>query len=125
MNAYKSNRKPTTFARTHFEQSPWLVYLSKHQTAKLYLRDVCLVSPMALLLFGGELKVQHEAQTVTVDGHITLAASARVAVLVRDLRTELQKLLARKLAEPAFDIAESPVLKVIIKLLTNEGPAMD
>ena len=69
--------------------------------------------------------MQHEAQTVTVDGHITLAASARVAVLVRDLRTELQKLLARKLAEPAFDIAESPVLKVIIKLLTNEGPAMD
>lgn len=109
------------FSATHFHKSPWLVYHSKQRTAKLYLRDVCLVSPMALLLFGGELSVQHEQQTIVIDGHITLDAPARVAVLVREMRTELQKLLARKIAEPAFDINASSVLEVIIKLLTSDG----
>ena len=109
------------FSATHFHKSPWLVYSSKQQTAKLYLRDVCLVSPMALLLFGGELSVQHEKQTLVIDGHITLAAPARVAVLVREMRTELQKLMARKIAEPAFDMNASSVLEVIIKLLTSDG----
>ena len=98
-----------------------LVYASKQQTAKLFLRDVCLVGPMALLLFGGELSVQHEKQTIVIDGHITLAAPARVAVLVREMRTELQKLLARKIAEPAFDMNASSVLDVIIKLLSSDG----
>ena len=109
------------FSATHFHKSPWLVYSSKQQTAKLYLRDVCLVSPMALLLFGGELSVQHEKQTIVIDGHITLAAPARVAVLVRETRTELQKLMARKIAEPAFDMNASSVLEVVIKLLTSDG----
>ena len=108
------------FSATEFSKSPWLVYYSKQQTAKLYLRDVSLVSPMALLLFGGELGVQHEQQNIVIDGHITLAAPARVAVLVREMRTELQKLLARKVAEPAFDMSASPVLEVIVKLLTSE-----
>ena len=109
------------FSATHFHKAPWLVYSSKQQTAKLFLRDVCLVGPMALLLFGGELSVQHEKQTIVIDGHITLAAPARVAVLVREMRTELQKLLARKIAEPAFDMNASSVLEVIIKLLSSDG----
>ena len=69
--------------------------------------------------------MQHEQQTVTVDGHITLGAAARVAVLVRELRLELQKLLARKVAEPAFDIGGSPLIELIVKLLTTDGNASD
>ena len=40
--------------------------------SKVYVRDVTAVSPLALLLFGGEVEVSHGSGTVTIDGQITL-----------------------------------------------------
>ena len=38
---------------------PFMVYHEKMRTARVYLRDSTVVAPEALLLFGGNLEVQH------------------------------------------------------------------
>lgn len=40
---------------------------SQVRTSKVFLRDSTMVSPYPLLLFGGELKVKHAQQLITVD----------------------------------------------------------
>jgi hypothetical protein len=61
--------------------TPWAcVTLRQVRTAKVYLRDSSMVTPYPLLLFGGELKVQHAAQTLTVDKWIEFDAAPKVAV---------------------------------------------
>ena len=109
------------FSATHFHKSPWLVYSSKQQTAKLYLRDVCLVSPMALLLFGGELKVRHAEHIVTIDKWIEFSAPPRTAVLFSQLREELNRLLLEKIREPTIELElTGRTIKTIVQLLQDE-----
>ena len=67
-----------------------------------------------------DVDVHHEKSTVTIDGQITLEAPGRVAVLVRELRGELDKLLQDKIAQPSLSIASSPVLEAIINLINTE-----
>ena len=55
-----------------------------------------MVSPMALLLFGGALSVVHESGYVLVDDWLRIRASAPTAVLVKRLRGALDALLADK-----------------------------
>ena len=109
------------FTETAFN-ARWLVYTSKQQVAaeKVYVRDVSAVSPLALLLFGGEVQVSHSSGTVTIDGQISFEAPGRVAVLVRELRAELDKLLAEKLADPSLEIGAHPVVKAIVNLINTE-----
>lgn len=47
--------------------SPWLVYLQIMQTSKVWVYDCSMVQPYALLLFGGDIGVEHTASLVTVD----------------------------------------------------------
>jgi hypothetical protein len=41
--------------------------------------------------------------------------------LIQGIRRELDGLLEAKVARPDTDISRSPVLNVVIKLLTNDG----
>lgn len=51
---------------------PFVVFLEKSSTVpgRVHLREVTPVSPMALLLFGGPLKVLHQEGVVLVDGWV-------------------------------------------------------
>ena len=65
-------------------ESPWLVFSERVKTAKVYIRDNTMVGAYALLLFGGELKVDHEKGRLSVDdGLAQFNAPARIGVLVR------------------------------------------
>jgi hypothetical protein len=75
---------------------PFVVFLEKVATARVFLRDVTPVSPMALLLFGGPLKVLHEEGAVLVDGWARVRAPAQTAVLVKKLRAALDSALEAK-----------------------------
>lgn len=66
------------------------------RTSRTFLRDCTVVSPMALLLFGGELSVVHEGGYVLIDDWIRIRASAPTAVLVKKLRAALDDLLDAK-----------------------------
>ncbi len=50
--------------------SPWLVYLSKVQTNKVYVRESTAVSAYAVLLFGGDIQVDRKNGFIIVGSWI-------------------------------------------------------
>ncbi|XP_067424694.1 ATP-dependent RNA helicase DHX29 isoform X2 [Emydura macquarii macquarii] len=48
----------------------WLLYQEKIRYAKVYLRETTLISPFPVLLFGGDIEVQHRERLLSVDGWI-------------------------------------------------------
>ena len=48
--------------------APYLLFSEKMKTTQTYLREVSVVTPMALLLFGGKIEVHHSAGYVLLDG---------------------------------------------------------
>lgn len=102
-------------------ESPWLVFTEKVKTSKVFLRESTMIPAYALLLFGGEIKVKHERQAITVDGWLQFEAPARIAVLIRELRLKLDMILLDKIQQPAVDISSSPVVTALIQLLTTDG----
>ncbi|CAL8464644.1 g4179 [Coccomyxa elongata] len=101
---------------------PYLVYLEKVRTSRTFLRDCTVVSPMALLLFGGELVVVHEGGYALIDNWIRIRASAPTAVLVKQLRAALDALLEKKAGRPDLDLSATggQIVDTIVKLLCDE-----
>lgn len=100
--------------------SKWLAYLESVQTTKAYLRGCCIATPLALLLFGGELRANKTHSIVTIDRWIGFNASERTLVLVRLARKHLDRLLDAKVADPALDISKDAIVPAIVRLLSIE-----
>lgn len=60
----------------------WLAYHEKVKTSNVFLRDCTPVTPYQLLLFGGQLNVNHAAGTITLDEWASFGAPARVRSLM-------------------------------------------
>ncbi|XP_075717638.1 LOW QUALITY PROTEIN: ATP-dependent DNA/RNA helicase DHX36 [Rhinoderma darwinii] len=113
----------------------WLVYHLKMKTSSIYLYDCTEVSPYSLLFFGGDISIQkdQDQDTIAVDEWIVFQSPARIAHLVKDLRTELDSLLKEKIEKPqAVDWNDTKsrdcaVLSAIIDLITTQegGEAKD
>ncbi|XP_060072709.1 ATP-dependent RNA helicase DHX29-like isoform X2 [Ylistrum balloti] len=110
---------PSSVNRT-LASNGWIAYQEKVTTSKVYLREVTLVSPYSLLLFGGDIHVQHTDQLVTIDDRISFTAFAKTGVIFRELRKLLDKLLERKLANPSLDLLGDKLIIVICELLWSE-----
>ncbi|DBA76164.1 TPA: hypothetical protein ACH3X1_009895 [Trebouxia sp. C0004] len=91
---------------------PYLVYLEKMRTSQTFLRDTTVTSPLALLLFGGQLEVVHGEGYVLVDGWIRIRAAAPTAVLVQRLRGGLDTLLQQRIKQPGLDWGAQAGVKV-------------
>ena len=108
-------------------ESPWLVFSERVKTAKVYIRDNTMVGAYALLLFGGELKVDHEKGRLSVDdGLAQFNAPARIGVLVRELRAAVNRLLEQRISRPVKErqtspLSASPVVRALLELLATEG----
>jgi len=76
---------------------PFMVYHEKMRTARVYLRDWTVVAPEALLLFGGNLEVQHANARVIMDNWIKFKCDAPVAVLFKYLRLALDEDFAKRI----------------------------
>ena len=100
---------------------PWLVYHSMVRTSKAFLRDVTECSAYALLLFGGPLEVQARNNVIVVDDFVRLSANARIGALVRGIRQKMDELLTEKIQSPDTDISNTPVMKLVAKLLMTDG----
>jgi hypothetical protein len=94
------NQPLTTFS------SPWLVFHERFETARAYVHPTSVVSPYALLLFGGPLAVDHLSNRVTVDDWIDFACPARTAVLFREMRRRLNEVLEELIRQPL--VAKGP-----------------
>jgi len=108
-------------------ESLWLVYYQKRKLggggggARTSIIDCTMVFPYALLLFGGELTVQHEDSTITVGGWIRFQAAPQIATLVKGIRAEIEELFATKIADPTVSIANHPLVLLVIRLLQTDG----
>lgn len=102
--------------------SKMLVYHEMVKTAKVYVRDATTISPYALLLFGGAIKVQHRLGKITVDGWLGLDAAPKTGVLVKQLREHLDRMLLRKIDAPseAMSDLDQRVISSIALLLETE-----
>ncbi|KAK9162124.1 hypothetical protein Syun_003026 [Stephania yunnanensis] len=102
-------------------QYPFLVYLEKVETNKVFLRDTSIISPYSILLFGGTIDVQHQSGQVIIDGWLKLTAPAQTAVLFKELRLRLHHILGELIKKPEMAmVAEDEVIRSIIHLLLEE-----
>jgi ATP-dependent RNA helicase DHX57 len=102
-------------------ETGWMVHTEMVETSKIFIRQCSMVPVYAVLLFGGQLQVNHELGEITVDGWARLRAPPKVGVLVRELRKLLDDLLAAKLEDPCKHFSEHPVVKAMLELLRNDG----
>jgi len=103
-------------------QNPFLVFLEKVETNKVYLRDTTIVSPFSILLFGGSINVHHQSGSVTIDGWLKVAAPAQTAVLFKELRLTLHSILKDLIRKPEKSgIVHNEVVKSMVHLLIEEG----
>lgn len=79
---------------------PFVVFLEKVETNKVFLRDTTIISPNSILLFGGSINIQHETGLVIVDGWLKLTAPAQTAVLFKELRSTLHSVLKELIRKP-------------------------
>ncbi|XP_023740129.1 DExH-box ATP-dependent RNA helicase DExH7, chloroplastic isoform X2 [Lactuca sativa] len=102
-------------------QYPFLVFLEKVETTKVFLRDTTITSPYSILLFGGSMNIQHQTGVVTIDGWLKMAAPAQTAVLFKELRLTLHAILKELIRNPQTgNIAENSVIQSIVHLLLEE-----
>ncbi|KAM1735057.1 hypothetical protein ACFX11_020446 [Malus domestica] len=100
---------------------PFLVFLEKVETNKVFLRDTTVISPNSILLFGGSINIQHQTGLVIVDGWLKLTAPAQTAVLFKELRLTLHSVLKELIRKPENStVAHNEVLRSIIHLLLEE-----
>nr|AGT16420.1 ATP-dependent RNA helicase [Saccharum hybrid cultivar R570] len=105
-------------------QYPFLVFLEKVETTKVFLRDTSVVSPYSLLLFGGSMVIQHQTGVVVIDGWLRLSAAAQTAVLFKQLRITLDAVLKELTRKPEMaTFVDNEVVRSIIHLLLEEDKA--
>lgn len=101
----------------------WIAYFAKVKTSRLFIRDSTMVSPYAILLFGGEIGIDHKKGQMSVDNWVIFKAPARVAVLAREVRRELDALLLAKFEDPELELSNEgkSVKDAIFRLITQES----
>ncbi|PRP88185.1 DEAD/DEAH box helicase [Planoprotostelium fungivorum] len=102
-------------------QNPYMIFHQKMQTSKVFVSDSSTISHYPLLLFGGDIQVFHKDEQIVIDKWIRFLAPARIAVLVKEIRLELDKLLSEKITNPQFDVSSSALVGTVSKLLITEG----
>lgn len=123
--AFQSHRKgevylhPSTIA---FDQSGldsrYCCYHEIVKTSKTYARDTTTVSPFALLLFGGTLKVYQTHGVCSVDDWLKFRLDAKPATLVKYLRGQMERILLQKIVNPQDDAVESTEGRALIESIS-------
>ena len=103
----------------------WLVYHERVQTTAIFVRDSTAVTPYQLLLFGGKLEVQHTQGTISIDRWATFQAPAKVGVLLKEIRNQLDRVLAQKIENAGKDVCQmsNALVATILELLDSEKMA--
>eukprot|EP00808_Paulinella_micropora_P002761 g19647.t1 len=115
------NPKLQKFCQTHY----YGVYHSKVKTSRAFLRDVTLLAPYALLLFGGSsggIQVHHTHAIVSVDSWIHINCAPRLGVLLLLLRNRLNDYLQEIFRTPNMESQDEsalPLIDAIAALLSS------
>ncbi|KAL5009672.1 hypothetical protein ScPMuIL_011977 [Solemya velum] len=98
----------------------WMVYHQKVKSSRVYLRDCSLVTPFPLMLFGGDIVVQHTQQQIIIDDKIKFKAYAKTGVIFKEIRKLLGKFLDKKLENPKLSSQCDELVSVVKNLLQTE-----
>ncbi|XP_040277188.1 ATP-dependent RNA helicase DHX29 [Bufo bufo] len=98
----------------------WLLYQEKVKYSKIFLRETSLVSPFPILLFGGDIAVQHRERLLTVDDWIQFQAPVKIAVIFKELRVLIESVLKEKLQNPKMSLEDDEILRIIKELIKTE-----
>lgn len=98
----------------------WLLYQEKVKYSKVFLRETTLVSPFPILLFGGDIAVQHRERLLTVDEWIQFQAPVKIAVIFKELRVLIESVLKKKLQNPKMSLEDDEILRIIKELIKTE-----
>ncbi|XP_036135386.1 ATP-dependent RNA helicase DHX29 isoform X1 [Molossus molossus] len=99
----------------------WLLYQEKIRYARVYLRETTLISPFPVLLFGGDIEVQHRERLLSVDGWIRFQAPVKIAVIFKQLRVLIDSVLRKKLENPKMSLENDKILQIITELIKTEN----
>lgn len=107
-------------------KSSFLVYFHKYMSTKVFLRDATEVPLYALLLFGGQVSVNHVAGGISIvskDTQIKLKAWPRIGILVNQLRRLLDVQLERCVEKGVILDAgnDNSTVNAILALLNHDG----
>ena len=99
-----------------------LLTLLQVRTHRIYVMDCTMVSPVTLMLFGGDLRVQYDEGHVLVDDWIRIRVAAPTAALVKLLRQSLDTLLRQKIHHPEMDVSlgSTAIIDALCRLLKDE-----
>uniref|UniRef100_A0A452EHF4 ATP-dependent RNA helicase DHX29 n=1 Tax=Capra hircus TaxID=9925 RepID=A0A452EHF4_CAPHI len=98
----------------------WLLYQEKIRYARVYLRETTLITPFPVLLFGGDIEVQHRERLISVDGWIYFQAPVKIAVIFKQLRVLIDSVLRKKLENPKMSLENDKILQIITELIKTE-----
>ncbi|NP_001091401.1 ATP-dependent RNA helicase DHX29 [Xenopus laevis] len=98
----------------------WLLYQEKVKYSKVFLRETTLISPFPVLLFGGDIAVQHRERLLTVDDWIHFQAPVKIAVIFKELRILIESVLKQKLENPKMSLKDDMILNIIKELIKTE-----
>eukprot|EP00439_Symbiodinium_sp_Y106_P024021 s428_g2.t3 len=116
--------KENSYACPYVMYSDKMVQQQNHprHPTKLVLTGCSEASVYALLLFGGDLAVDHKEAEVKVDGWADFAGgSTTVVAMIQRLRAAIDALLLRKVQEPSEILSGDPVAQCVVTLLTTDG----
>lgn len=88
---------------------------------QVFVRQCSSIPKFALLMFGGEMAVEHKKAEIILDSWARLNASPKVGVLVKEIRARVDHLLAIKLDHPETDIESNAIVTVLLELLRTDG----
>lgn len=111
--------KSLLFTEREYEY-PYILYTEKIQTSKMFVTDCTTTQPYPLLLFG-DVEVLHDQQVIVIDKWIKFSAPARIAVIMKEIRTQLNTLLQEKISQPTLDISNHVLTDVVTELITTDG----
>ena len=89
------HRNSTNASKKRFTNSEnWLVFHEKFGTAtRTSISTTAFVHPIALILFGGSVVVNHTERTVTIDEWMNITMAAQTGCILRELRNKMNLLL--------------------------------
>ena len=102
-------------------QLGWLTYLNKMKTKKLYAFDVTMLTVYGILLFGGKIEYDYINEHIIINNWSRFKAQARIAVIIKCLKSILDYYLLKKNANPSLNLSNSNIINIIEKLLKTDG----
>ncbi|XP_045750904.1 ATP-dependent RNA helicase DHX29 isoform X5 [Mirounga angustirostris] len=113
-------RSEIAYCRRNFLNRTSLLTLEVRYT-RVYLRETTLISPFPVLLFGGDIEVQHRERLLSIDGWISFQAPVKIAVIFKQLRVLIDSVLRKKLENPKRSLENDKILQIITELIKTEN----